>query len=141
MGVSYGGRKGKGSKAERDLAHMFWKEGFAVVRSAGSGSTTNPNPDIIVGNSKKYFAIECKTSSSKILYIPKEEITQLDLFANLFGARAFIAVKFLGQKWYFLKLIDIRRTTKSYAISVQDAKKNGLVFEELIGKYRQKKLT
>ena len=56
MGISHGRRKSKGSKAERDLIHMFWAKGFGAMRAAGSGSTQHPSPDVIAGNGKTFFA-------------------------------------------------------------------------------------
>jgi len=53
--------KAKGSRAERELLAMFWENNFGGYRSAGSGSTPLPSPDILVGNGKKYLAIECKS--------------------------------------------------------------------------------
>ena len=70
--------KGKGTRAERELFHMFWETGsFIGVRSAGSGSTPIPNPDLIVGNGEKTFAIECKALKSGSKYFPKKEIDEL----------------------------------------------------------------
>ena len=140
MAVSHRGRKSKGSNAERDLIHMFWKKGFAAMRAAGSGSTQHPSADIIAGNGKLYFAIEAKTSADKSKYLTKDEITQLDLFAQSFGARAIIAIKFDNEKWYFLKITDLKLTKKNYAVNLDLAKKKGLLFDELIGKFEQKNL-
>ena len=132
MAVSFRGRKSKGSKAERDLIHLFWDMGFAAMRAAGSGSMQHPSPDVVAGNGKKFFAFECKSSHDKSKYLTKDEITQLDLFANSFGARAFVAIKFDGEPWYFLRLTDLKKTKKSYAVTLDIAKKKGLSFEELI---------
>ncbi|MBW2990129.1 Holliday junction resolvase [Candidatus Woesearchaeota archaeon] len=134
MGISHSRRKSKGSKAERDLIHLFWSKGFAAMRAAGSGSTQHPSPDIVVGNGKKFFAFECKSSRDKSKYLTKDEITQLDLFSNSFGARAFVAIKFDNEQWYFLRLTDLKKTAKSYVVTLELAKKKGLGFEDLAGK-------
>jgi Holliday junction resolvase len=134
MAVGFGGRKSKGSKAERELIHLFWANGFAAMRAAGSGSTQHPSPDIIAGNGKIFFAIECKASADPVKYIEKDQVNQLDLFANSFGARAFVALRFDNEKWYFLNLTDLKITGKSYAVSLELAKQKGLSFEQLIGK-------
>ena len=99
MGVGFGGRKSKGSKAERELIHMFWSKGFAAMRAAGSGSTQHPSPDVIAGNGRIFFAIECKASADPVKYIEKDKVNQLDLFANSFGARAIVALRFDNEKW------------------------------------------
>jgi len=110
------------------------------MRAAGSGSTQHPSPDIIAGDGKLFFAFEVKSSREKTKYLTKDEITQLDLFANSFGARPFVAIKFDNEQWYFLRLTDLKVTHKCYVVSLGLAKKKGLTFEELIGKYKQKRL-
>jgi len=133
MGVGFGGRKQKGSKAERELIHLFWANGFAAMRAAGSGSTQHPSPDVIAGNGRVFFAIECKASADPVKYIEKDKVNQLDLFANSFGARAFVALRFDNEKWFFLRLTDLKPTKESYVISLELAKEKGMSFEELIG--------
>jgi len=140
MGVAHRGRKSKGSKAERDLIHMFWAKGCAAMRAAGSGSTQHPSPDVIAGDGKRFFAFEVKSSKERTKYVAKHEINQLDLFANSFGARPFVAIKFDNEKWYFLRLTDLEVTKKSYVITLGLARKKGLVFEEIIGEYKQRRL-
>jgi Holliday junction resolvase len=140
MGVGFGGRKQKGSKAERELIHLFWKHGFAAMRAAGSGSTQHPSPDVIAGNGRIFFAIECKASADPVKYIEKDKVNQLDLFANSFGARAIVALRFDNEKWFFLRLTDLKPTKESYVITLELAKEKGLSFEELIGIYEQRRL-
>lgn len=110
---------------------MFWAKGFAAMRAAGSGSTQHPSPDVIAGDGKRFYAFEVKSCRDKSKYLEKDEITQLDLFANSFGARAYVAIKFDGEPWYFLRLIDLKKTDKSYAVSLKLAKEKGLMFDEL----------
>jgi len=57
--------KRKGTLYERELFHMFWNSSWAAVRSAGSGSTPLPAPDILAGNKEKLLAIECKAIKTK----------------------------------------------------------------------------
>jgi Holliday junction resolvase len=140
MVVSFSGRKAKGSKAERELIHLFWQNGFAAMRAAGSGSTKHPSPDILAGNGMVFFAIECKASHAPVKYLEKDEVSQLDLFANSFGARPIVAIRFDNEKWYFLKLGDLKSTPKCFVVNFELAKKKGLSFEELIGKYHQRRL-
>jgi holliday junction resolvase Hjr len=140
MGVSFGGRKSKGSKAERELIRLFWKNNFAAMRAAGSGSTQHPSPDVLASNGKVTFAVECKASHNLVKYLEKDEITQLDLFANTFGARPYVAIRFDNDRWYFLRLTDLKVTKKCYVVNLEIAKKKGLSFDELIGKYEQKRL-
>jgi holliday junction resolvase Hjr len=140
VGVSFSGRKAKGSKAERELIHLFWQNGFAAMRAAGSGSTRHPSPDILAGNGKLFYAIECKASHATVKYLEKDEISQLDLFSNSFGARAIVAIRFDNDQWYFMKLTDLKVTPRSYVVNFELAKRKGMSFEEIIGKYQQKRL-
>lgn len=125
--------KAKGSRTERELFHMFFKEGFIAVRAAGSGSTPLPNPDLIVGGKGKYFAIECKAVKAAHKYFPKEEIEQLSLFAKLFGAEAYVGLRFDREKWRFLTPSQLKLTEKGYfAASKVLAKNEGKTFEDLV---------
>lgn len=125
--------KTKGTKAERDLLHMLWDSGFAVSRMAGSGSIPLPSPDLIASNSKKIFAIECKhVKNTK--YFSKQEISELRLFAKRFGAIPIIAIKFNHKGWFFLNAnkLNKSKTGNNYVISLKEADKKGLTYEELI---------
>lgn len=51
------GLKQKGTIAERELIHLFWKNNIPAVRVAGSGSMRYPSPDILAGTPLKKFAI------------------------------------------------------------------------------------
>jgi len=126
-------RKSKGINAERELIHMFNNNDWMSIRVAGSGSSHYPSPDILAGNIKRKLAIECKSIKSKTKYLTNEEVEQLKLFSRLFGAEPWIGIRFNNEKWYFLSIDDIEITKKNYySISLDLAKKKGLLFEELI---------
>ena len=88
--------KSKGTNAERELIHKFWAEGYASIRSAGSGSMKYPSPDILTAKEGKILAIECKITKSKSKYFETNEIDDLNRFAEIFGAIPYIAIKFKG---------------------------------------------
>ncbi|MCF7798665.1 Holliday junction resolvase [Candidatus Woesearchaeota archaeon] len=125
--------KRKGTNAERELVRTFWKEGWAAVRVAGSGSSHYPSPDILVGREGRRLAIEAKITVDEKKYFPQDEINQLNYFARTFGAEAWIAVKFNGTPWAFFSLEDLCATTKSFVISKTDVDLKGLSFEDVIG--------
>lgn len=125
-------RKSVGSDAERDVLTKFWRVGWAAVRSAGSGSSRWPSPDLIVGNKIRTLAIECKKTKNTKKYIKKAEINQLNEFALAFGAEAWVAVKFYHEPWLFVSLAELKEKKESYLISVDSAKLIGLLFEELV---------
>ncbi len=126
-------KKAKGSNAERELVHMFWEtKEWGALRSAGSGAIPLPCPDVVAGNNLRKLAIECKTSKDLNKYIKKEQIQELKQFSSLFGAEPWLGVRFNSEKWLFLSLDDLKKTSSGYAISLDMAKKKGLLFEQLI---------
>ncbi len=131
--------KAKGSNAERELIHLFWKSGFAAMRAAGSGSTTLPSPDIMAGNTLRKFAIECKATKANKQYLDKQQIEELKHYCKIFGAEPWIAVRFdktqknPDQGWYFLTLEDLKETEgNNFVITSESARARGLLFEELV---------
>ncbi|MBI3027699.1 Holliday junction resolvase [Candidatus Woesearchaeota archaeon] len=124
--------KSKGSKAERELLHLFWSKGLACLRSAGSGSMKYPGPDLIVGNKLRKIAIECKSTKEKKKYLDKYDVDQLREFCDVFGAEPWFAVRFVKKEWLFLSLEDIEKTENGYVIDVKVAERRGLLIDELI---------
>jgi len=125
--------KKKGSRAERELFHRLWEMKWAVVRSAGSGSTPMPSPDLITSNGKRTIALECKAVKAKAKYFPIEEIEELLEFSNHFGAEPWIAMRFDKEDWFFIHLDNVPESKgSSYTISLDYAKEKGIRFEELI---------
>ena len=126
-------RKSKGINAERELIHLFWKNGFASMRAAGSGSSRYPCPDVIAGNGSRRIAVECKTSGGLVKYLTSKEISELKKFSEIFGAEPWIGLRFDDMEWFFLSLEDLRKSGESFSASIQMAKKKGLKFKELVG--------
>ncbi len=121
--------KGKGTNAERELLHMFWRNNWACTRCAGSGSMRYDSPDLIAGSKGRKLCIECKATSGKIQYFTKEEIFSLRSFSHLFGAEPYVAIKFNGKPWIFRKANDLRESEKSFSIRQDD---ESLAFEDII---------
>jgi holliday junction resolvase Hjr len=135
------GSKGKGTRAERELFHMFWENNIACIRSAGSGSTTRPSSDLLAGNGEKAFAIECKSIKGKSKHFSKEEIEQLLIFSNLFGAEPIIGMRFDSKGWHFLNVNELTSNKNgNYTINFNLCQKQGISFKELIKEYKQTKL-
>jgi len=124
--------KSKGINAERELVHKFWKEEWACMRIAGSGSNRYPSPDLLVGNKIRRLAIECKTTKESKKYFEKDAIYDLKKFADIFGAEPWVAIKFKGSDWLFVSIEDLEEKGKMYATNVEMAQRKGLLFEELI---------
>lgn len=127
--------KAKGSKAERELFRMLWDNGWSVVRSAGSGCSQLPSPDLIAGNTKRFIAIECKSIKDDKKYFYQDQVEQLKTFATRFGAEPWVGIRFDKIGWYFVHLDNLKRSTgDSFLVSLDFAQKKGLKFEELIKK-------
>lgn len=127
------GSKAKGSRAERELLAMFWENNFAGYRAAGSGSTPLPSPDLLVGNGKRYLAIECKSLKSKSKYLEETQIRELLKFSRIFGAEPWVGLRFNNIGWYFIHPKKLKKTKNGTLIASLDIlEKNGLKFEELI---------
>ncbi len=125
--------KAKGSRAERVLLAMFWENSFAGFRAPGSGSTPLPSPDILVGNGKRYFAIECKSIKTKVKYLEAEQIRELVDFSKRFGAEPWIGVRFNNLGWYFIQPHKLEKTkTGTLIASLEFLQKEGLRFQDLI---------
>ena len=124
--------KSKGSKAERELLHLFWAKGWATIRSAGSGSMKYPGPDLIVSNKVRTIAIECKSTKDKKKYLDKHDVEQLKEFCDIFGAEPWFALRFARKEWLFLSLDDIEKTENGYVIDLEVAERKGLLIDELI---------
>jgi len=128
-------RKSIGINAERELLHKFWDTGqWIAMRAPASGAIKYPCPDLLVGNHNRKLAIECKATKSPRQYLKHKEVMELLKFSNIFGAEPWIAVRFSNQ-WYFLTLEDLDETESNYVVNIKAAKRKGLLFDELIGKF------
>jgi Holliday junction resolvase len=134
--VRYRSRKARGATAERDLIHKFWERGWAAMRSAGSGSTSFPSPDVIAGKGGRTIVIEAKITLDNNKYLTIEEVEHLEEFAEIFSAEAWVAIKFPRTKWMFFKPEDLDRTEKSFKASKRRGEYASLSFDELVEKDR-----
>lgn len=125
--------KTKGNRTERELFHLFWDNGWAIVRSAGSGSTPLPAPDLLAGKENRTLAIECKSIKKGKRYLNKEDFDQLVTFASLFGAEAWLGIRFNNLEWHFVKPEDLELTkSNNYILSLNLIKNKGITFDKLI---------
>ena len=126
--------KSKGSRSERELFHMFWGKNWATVRSAGSGSTTKPAPDLLASNGTRTFAIECNAIKGNRKYFDQEEIDQLVEFSESFGAEPWIGVRFDKRGWFFIEVSKLTKSNgNSLCVTYDLVQEKGLIFEQLIG--------
>lgn len=122
--------KAKGSAAERELVTMLWGVNFAAIRAAGSGVTKFYSPDVLASNGSKIIAVECKSTKHKYQYFDPEQIRQLQEFARMFKADAWLAVKF-STDWKFFKPEDLKQTGKAFVVTNED---NSKLFADIYGR-------
>lgn len=124
--------KSRGSQAERELVHKFWASGWAAFRAAGSGSVKYDVPDVIAGNAARKLGVEAKITTSEAKYFTKEEVESLLSFCQRFGCECWFAVRFFRKPWRFVCVDDLRKTEMSYVLTLEEAERKGLSFEELV---------
>jgi Holliday junction resolvase len=125
----------KGDRRERELVNELDAAGFAVMRAPASGSATERElPDVLAGNAEEFFAIEAKSSAGDPIYLDGEEIEALLYFAQNFGAKPRVAVRFDREDWYFFHPGDLYTTDGgNYRVKKETALADGTDFAELVG--------
>ncbi len=124
----------KGDRRERELVNKLDDARFAVMRAPASGSATERElPDVLAGDQGEFYAIEAKSSSGKPIYIKQEEVEGLEFFADNFGAKARIAIRFDREDWYFFKPEEMYRTDSgNYRAKKETTIEEGTHFEDLV---------
>ncbi|MBP1912310.1 Holliday junction resolvase Hjc [Thermococcus stetteri] len=118
----------RGASAERELVRLLESKGFAVLRSAGSHKV-----DLVAGNGDEYLCIEVKSTRSRKLYLPVEDVEKLIQFAGRFGGKPVLAVKFVNVGWRFYDPSKLEHGEKSYKI---DLELPFMTLDGLLGKQR-----
>ncbi len=129
----------KGTRVERELISILWENGFAAVRVAGSGSMSFPCPDVVASNGKITLAFEVKTRSKLPLYLTYQEVKELVMFSNLFGAEPYIALRMPRKEWYFIRIDALVRTSKGFRVD-EEVVSLSVDVEEVLGKSKQVRL-
>jgi len=132
----------KGDRRERELVNELDDAGFAVMRAPASGSATDRElPDVLAGNEGDFYAIEAKSSAGDPIYLTGEEVEALVYFAQNFGAKPRIGVRFDREDWYFFHPADLYTTDGgNYRVKKETALADGTDFDELTGHSSQAQL-
>ncbi len=130
----------KGANAERELIHILFDHGFSVVRTAGSGKTALPAPDILALKQGKQLAFECKAWAAGHLSIPTEQISELVGWSKRAGVKCFVAWKIPRKGWFFLTPGQMHKTKKFYLISRKNALRKAINLNVIVGTQKQIKL-
>ncbi len=109
----------KGAKAERELAEILWRKGYAVVRSAGSGNSYSP--DIIAIKEGKVIAFECKAWRKDVVVIPNHQMEKMLEWKRRSGAELFLAWKYPYKGWFFVPIHLLTRKPTGYSIRLEEA--------------------
>lgn len=125
----------KGDRRERELVNALDGAGFAVMRAPASGSATERElPDVLAGDGEVFYAIEAKSSAGNPIYLTGEEVEALVFFAQNFGAKPRIGVRFDREDWYFFHPSDLHVTDGgNYRVKKETALETGTDFDELTG--------
>lgn len=125
----------KGDRRERELVARLDEAGFAVMRAPASGSATERElPDVLAGNGEQFYAIEVKSSAGDPIYLTGEEVAALVYFAQNFGAKPRIGVRFDREDWYFFHPGDLYQTSGgNYRVKKEVAIADGVDFPEFVG--------
>jgi Holliday junction resolvase len=122
----------KGDRRERELVNALDEEGFAVMRAPASGSATERElPDVLAGNGTVFYAIEAKSSAGDPIYLDSEEIEALRYFADSFGAKPRVGVRFDREEWAFFHPADIITENGAYRVKRDRALAEGESIEDL----------
>ncbi|WP_312910814.1 Holliday junction resolvase Hjc [Natronosalvus caseinilyticus] len=126
----------KGDRRERELVNLLDEAGFAVMRAPASGSATERElPDVLAGDGETFYAIEAKSSAGNPIYLTGEEVEALIYFAQNFGAKPRIGVRFDREDWYFFHPGDLHVTDGgNYRVKKETAVAEGTDFDEFVGR-------
>jgi len=119
--------RSKGYRAERELVHILWRLGFAVMRAPASGARIRKAeyPDVVAIMKGKVAVFEVKSRAKPSgLYIESEQIKKLLDFAERAGGIPYIAVKIPHKEWKFVKVVRKGdEEGKTYKVSKEDIEK------------------
>ena len=94
----------RGIKQERELVSWLNKRGYKAFRIAGSGAgTKEPSSDVVCSDGVNYYIIELKSSSKDTIYINQDQIRDLEVCSDMFGATPLVCANFTYQDYVFLK--------------------------------------
>jgi Holliday junction resolvase len=121
----------KGSRAERELIDYFSRNGFCVIRAAGSG-VNSLSPDILVFRRGIQIGIEAKAWEKTNLNIEREQFVNLRKWEETSGITCLVGWRRNRKGWTFVPLPLFKENEKSFGINWENACSLGRKQEELI---------
>ena len=109
--------------AERELCAKLWSRGYGVLRAPASGSVDRPSPDVVALKGSGGFAIELKANADGTAHFDKQEILELNEWADRADLTPVVIVKpdlrtFDG--WLVLHSTHLNETEQGYSLRKQD---------------------
>lgn len=121
----------KGSRAERELITYFSKNGYSVVRAAGSG-VNSLSPDLLLFKRGNQYAIEAKAHETENLGIDREQFLNLKKWEENTGITTLIGWRRNREDWLFIPLSVFKENVKTFTINWESAKMAGRKKEMLV---------
>jgi len=120
---SFKNKKKLGIAFEREIIDFFWNKNGAAIRVAGSGAIRKPSCDIIA-KLNEIYAIEAKKTREDYIYLDKEQIQNLIIFADKMGFEPIIIVKFKREiKCINARNLNFKDDNKSIKLTKEDCLK------------------
>lgn len=113
-------RYSKGARSERELLNYLHSKSYSVIRSAGSG-VNSISPDVVAIKNSKGLAFECKAWDRSSLSIEASKFDVLLEWERNTGMETFIAWRMNGSSWFFIKLNEMKKTSKNYTVGKKTA--------------------
>ena len=110
----------KGARGERELLNRFYKMGYSVVRSAGSG-VNSLSPDILAIKNGRGYAFECKAWDNNRLSIEADKYDTLVEWERNTLMRTYMAWRMSNNGWFFIEMHEMSRSDKSYGVTKRRA--------------------
>jgi len=90
----------------------------------------NTSCDLIAGKKGQKYCIEVKSSKKPVKYITKEQIEDFIIFAEIFGLKPVVALRFNREGWFFINPKKLEDSGKNWVISLEKARKRGKKFAQ-----------
>lgn len=121
----------KGARSERELLDKFYKLGYSVVRSAGSGVNAL-GPDILALKGDVCFAIECKAWDRGSLSLEPDQFDKLVEWERNTMSKTFVAWKIKNKGWYFIRLGEFTKGERNYNVTMKRTFEINRLLESLV---------
>ena len=110
----------RGARAERELLGIFNDNGWAVIRSSGSGVNAL-SPDVVAIKNKVGIAFECKSWAKSSLSIQPEQFEKIREWEGRSASHTFVAWKVKNRGWLFIKTGEFTKGEKNYNVTMRHA--------------------